>query len=809
MDRKYNLKLDLQFRCNNSTMKFDEFDKNTSDFFIRVTRGNKLIDISKAIVTLAVIKPDKTADAQFVEIRDNNVYCDLKSSMKDIPGKYEAIASIVMNNEIVITDTITYEVAENKILKQLNTEVVSEEKFTILTDMINRLSVIENSEEARKLAELSREEAEKQREIAKQQLIDQVNKLIADTNSKVDDNLLENSNKVAKLISDTTTIIDDYKLSKDEAIQQDLQLYKQETTENINTYKNDKNIEIDNYKNAKDTEINKNLSDYKNSTTTDIETYKNSKDEELDNYKIEKDKSIDSYVTAKNKELDNYKLAKNTEINEFKDLKDAEINAKLEEVDTAEQSRTAAEQQRVTDHADRENFLNSFESQLGQIVLKNETQDNRLNIVENNLGIGIEQYSDVYGIEIDIPNNKFTRLAGAIGKNAGTDFDGVSIFGNRKRCIVADDTTILAFYGEDGYIETGKLEVEIIKNDITYHIGTPVQVMVQQPKFYYKRVPIKVEPIQNGIGYHLRHWHDYISPYPKPGFKLHPNFLRNGIEYDYILLPAYEGSIYDVSENKQLLNDEQICDFTTDKLCSIANSKPCSGKTQDLTIVNSRKIANNRGQGWQLLDVTSSYADIMLMSIEYASFDFQTVIGQGVVSIQDTPNTENNSILTGGTSHLGNVSGMAEGVNGQVSVSYRGRENPWGNMWKWIDGLNIECKGIHQAYWANSNFKSGTKDNYKNCGFTLAKTNGYISAVGYSTENDFMYIPTETLGASNRPLNDYYYQNNTYNGFFVALLGGSWLNGSSAGACSLSVFNGSGNRHRSIGAGLLCIPKTK
>lgn len=456
----------------------------------------------------------------------------------------------------------------------------------------------------------------------------------------------------------------------------------------------------------------------------------------------------------------------------------------------------------------KDRFKNN-ESQLEQIVLKNETQDNRLNIVENNLGIGIEQYSDVYGIEIDIPNNKFTRLAGAIGKNAGTDFDGVSIFGNRKRCIVADDTTILAFYGEDGYIETGKLEVEIIKNDITYPIGTPVQVMVQQPKFYYKRVPIKVEPIQNGIGYHLRHWYDYISPYPKPGFKLHPNFLRNGIEYDYILLPAYEGSIYDVSENKQLLNDEQICDFTTDKLCSIANSKPCSGKTQDLTIVNSRKIANNRGQGWQLLDVTSSYADIMLMSIEYASFDFQTVIGQGVVSMSDTPNTENNSILTGGTSHLGNASGMAEGINGQVSVSYRGRENPWGNTWKWIDGLNIECKGIHQAYWANSNFKSDTKDSYKNCGFTLAKSNGYISAVGYSPENDFMYIPTETLGASNRPLNNYYYQNNTFDGFLVARLGGSWVIGSSAGACCLYVTYGSGSRDRSIGAGLLCIPKTK
>ena len=37
MNRNYNLKLDLQFRCNNSIMKFNQFDNETSDFFIRIT----------------------------------------------------------------------------------------------------------------------------------------------------------------------------------------------------------------------------------------------------------------------------------------------------------------------------------------------------------------------------------------------------------------------------------------------------------------------------------------------------------------------------------------------------------------------------------------------------------------------------------------------------------------------------------------------------------------------------------------------------------------------------------------------------
>ena len=67
MNKKYNLKLDLQFRCNNSIMKFNQFDNNTSDFFMRITNGGKLIDIEKAIVVLAVIKPSGKVSSQFIE----------------------------------------------------------------------------------------------------------------------------------------------------------------------------------------------------------------------------------------------------------------------------------------------------------------------------------------------------------------------------------------------------------------------------------------------------------------------------------------------------------------------------------------------------------------------------------------------------------------------------------------------------------------------------------------------------------------------------------------------------------------------
>ena len=170
MNKKYNLKLDLQFRCNNSTMKFDEFDNNTSDFFIRVTRAGELIDISKAIVTLVVIKPDNSVDAQFVDIDSNRAYCDLKPTMKNLVGKYEAIASITVDGETVntgIDNPIIYEVTENKFLRQLNQKVVTEERFTLLTDMINRLSTIEISEEQRVINEAERILSEENRKIEK------------------------------------------------------------------------------------------------------------------------------------------------------------------------------------------------------------------------------------------------------------------------------------------------------------------------------------------------------------------------------------------------------------------------------------------------------------------------------------------------------------------------------------------------------------------------------------------------------------------------------------------------------------------
>ena len=194
LNREYSLKLDLRFRCNNPDMQFMQFDKNTSDFFICIERGTEDVDLSNAIITLAVIKPDNTTDAMFLDIRNNELYANLKHSMKDLIGTYQARAMLVSGDETVTTDVITYTVNEDKILSQLNSDIVSDERYSILTDMLNNLSEIETNE-------TNRVEAEKLREKKIKELIDKANKAIQNINSTIEN---EVNKIVPKIVNDTT-----------------------------------------------------------------------------------------------------------------------------------------------------------------------------------------------------------------------------------------------------------------------------------------------------------------------------------------------------------------------------------------------------------------------------------------------------------------------------------------------------------------------------------------------------------------------------------------------------------------------------
>ena len=166
MNKEYKIKLDLNKKLYNKKMAFNQFDENVNDFYIEVTKNNKVVkDLDKSIVTLVAIKPNGEVDAQFIEVKEGQIYANLKPSMCDLVGNYQAKAMIVLEGEIVTTDTINYSVNEDKIISRLNDDIVSDERFTLFTDALARLSTIEISEEQRIVNEAERILSEENRKI--------------------------------------------------------------------------------------------------------------------------------------------------------------------------------------------------------------------------------------------------------------------------------------------------------------------------------------------------------------------------------------------------------------------------------------------------------------------------------------------------------------------------------------------------------------------------------------------------------------------------------------------------------------------
>lgn len=419
---------------------------------------------------------------------------------------------------------------------------------------------------------------------------------------------------------------------------------------------------------------------------------------------------------------------------------------------------------------------------------------------------------DIVGIQVDYKNKTFKRLAGAANLTKGSDFDKFTMFGGRKRCNVADDGSIVAWYGDADYKEDGSMG----------------QVMVYQPKFYYLVCPVEYDPIDTGIGYHLRKANYYVSEKPRAGFRLHPAFYdASGNEIDYFLTSAYEGSIYDASASAYLLNDEQVMNTGEDKFSSIAGARPASGSSQNLTRPNIEAMAQNRGTNWHGDLIKQVSAEQMLMIIEMGMMNLQTAIAQGIVSLPWTTGSDTTSsyaAATGSTASLGNGTGRAEKtttyeggvakeytVDGKTSVCWRGKENFWGNIWKFVYGINIWGNGKMgggQPYICSdfSFAESKNSGNYEPAGFTVTNANGYISAMGYSTACDWLFIASECLGNSSLPVGDYTYVTVNLNGYRIALLGGRWVSGGYAGGFCWNLDNGVGDRLRNVGGRLVYIP---
>ena len=504
----------------------------------------------------------------------------------------------------------------------------------------------------------------------------------------------------------------------------------------------------------------------------------------------------------------------------------SDLNAVISSAQSAQSSLSGVIAQASTAQTNLQNATNSATNVFNQLTAENisakanldalrsedfNAQEILSGVTDIRAYLGMIETEDVLGITMDYKNKTCTRIAGAKNLTAGADFDKFSMYGGRKRCNVSDGGTINAYYGDEGYTED----------------GSNGQVMVYQPKFYYLVCPLEYDRQETGYGYHLRKANYYVSETQRAGFKLHPAFYdKNGNEVDYILMSAYEGCIYDTSANAYLKNDEQVMDASKDKFSSIAGARPATGVSQDLTRPNIEQMAKNRGEGWHSLGIKTASMEQLLMIVEMGMMNLQTAIGQGLVNLPWTTGSDTTSSYagaTGSTASLGNGTGRAtktttyEGgkateytVDGKTSICYRGVENFWGNIWKFAYGINFYCevgKPFLGYVCKDFNYAESKKtDNYENIGFALPSENGYVSAMGYSTKYDWLFLPSEVKGNSSLPVGDYYYQNNTWDGYRIAHLGGGWTNGSSAGGFCWGLNAGVGFRNRNLGGRLVYVP---
>ena len=355
-----------------------------------------------------------------------------------------------------------------------------------------------------------------------------------------------------------------------------------------------------------------------------------------------------------------------------------------------------------------------------------------------------------------------------------------------RRCILNDSGEVVYYLHPK---DSTKKEDGATASDLT---GGDGQVMVEIPAFYYKY----------GYSGTVHTWE--ISPFPADGFSLHPAFIKNGENVAYRYIGAYEGIGYDdgtstyfdgddVGDTKTQWPGGTVIDTANDKLGSVSGKAPLMNETRD----EFRSIASNRGTGWRQQDYDLVSAIQLLYLIEYADWYSQSMIGMGRTEIVGGTWQKDSYIgITGKSNGDGNATANTGGNTNDAYMSYRGIENFFGNIWKFVDGININ-NNVPYVCNIDTDFADDTVANYTDLGVTLVAADGYQK---YLEQQSRGFLPASIGGESNTYITDYYYQSS---GWRVGVLGGYANGGAKAGFAYWSLYYASGNDIVNVG-GRLC-----
>lgn len=259
--------------------------------------------------------------------------------------------------------------------------------------------------------------------------------------------------------------------------------------------------------------------------------------------------------------------------------------------------------------------------------------------------------------------------------------------------------------------------------------------------------------------------------------------------------------------------------------------RPVTNLTRD----QFRQAARKRGSGWEMYTYNAHKILFWLFAVEYATLDSQKPfnaqkdangfaqggLGPGPTQMTDWTNFNkiNPLIPCGYTNEFGNGSGekayVVKNASGGTHATlmanrYRGIENPFGHIWKYTDGANIQVTtgdaGLSILWTTDdpSNFSDTSYTGYNKKG-NICRTNGYAKKMLLGEDGDI--VATEIGGSSSTYWCDYYYTNTSANRMQVVLVGGSAGDGSNAGLAGVNANDAPSAADRNFGSRLCFFPE--
>ena len=321
-----------------------------------------------------------------------------------------------------------------------------------------------------------------------------------------------------------------------------------------------------------------------------------------------------------------------------------------------------------------------------------------------------------------------------------------------------------------------------------------------------------------------------MSDTPMPGYtyinKRYMSAFEGGIDRPSMtLLSAY--GVGSTNVNRRGGDNTADWDGTYRSLLG----RPVTNLTRD----QFRQAARKRGSGWEMYTYNAHKILFWLFAVEYATLDSQKPfnaqkdangfaqggLGPGPTQMTDWINFNNANPLIpcGYTNEFGNGSGekayVVKNASGGTHATlmanrYRGIENPFGHIWKYTDGANIQVTtgdaGLSILWTTDdpSNFSDTSYTGYNKKG-NICRTNGYAKKMLLGEDGDI--VATEIGGSSSTYWCDYYYTYTSANRMQVVLVGGHADNGSGAGLAYVYTATAPSDAYRDLGSRLCFFPE--